>query len=53
MVHQPPDPFVAPRGLVDYVARVAEAADGLPLVLYLRNDAIGTATLASSARFRR
>ncbi len=41
MVHQPPDPFVSPRGLVDYVKRVADAGDGLPLMLYLRNDAIG------------
>ncbi len=41
MVHQPPDPFVAPRGVVEYVKRVADAADGLPLVLYLRNEAIG------------
>jgi len=41
MVHQPPDPFVAPRGVVAYVERIAEAADGLPLLLYLRNDAIG------------
>ena len=41
MVHQPPDPFVAPRGVVEYVRRVADAADGLPVVLYLRNDAIG------------
>ncbi len=41
MVHQPPDPFVAPRGVLDYVRRVADAADGLPLMLYLRNDAIG------------
>ena len=40
MVHQPPDPFVAPRGVVAYVARIAEAA-GLPVVLYLRNDGIG------------
>jgi 4-hydroxy-tetrahydrodipicolinate synthase len=46
MVHQPPDPFVAPRGLADYVRRVAEAADGTPVVLYLRNDAIGTAAIA-------
>jgi 4-hydroxy-tetrahydrodipicolinate synthase len=42
MVHQPPDPFVSPRGLVDYVERIADAADGLPVMLYLRNDAIGT-----------
>lgn len=41
MVHQPPDPFVAPRGVVDYVRRIAEAGDGLPLMLYLRNDGIG------------
>jgi len=41
MVHQPPDPFVSPRGVVAYVRRVAEAGDGLPLVLYLRNDGIG------------
>jgi 4-hydroxy-tetrahydrodipicolinate synthase len=41
MVHQPPDPFVSPRGLIDYVQRVADAADGLPVMLYLRNDSIG------------
>jgi 4-hydroxy-tetrahydrodipicolinate synthase len=41
MVHQPPDPFVAPRGVVAYVQRIAEAAQGLPVVLYLRNDGIG------------
>ena len=41
MVHQPPDPFVAPRGVVAYVQRIAEAGQGLPVVLYLRNDAIG------------
>ena len=40
MVHQPPDPFVSPRGVVAYVERVAEAG-GLPLMLYLRNDGIG------------
>jgi dihydrodipicolinate synthase/N-acetylneuraminate lyase len=38
MVHQIPDPFVAPRGLVDYVRRIADAPDGLPIVLYLRNE---------------
>ena len=41
MVHQPPDPFVSPRGVVAYVQRIAEAGDGLPLMLYLRNDNIG------------
>jgi 4-hydroxy-tetrahydrodipicolinate synthase len=41
MVHQPPDPFVSPRGVVSYVERIAEAGGGLPLMLYLRNDGIG------------
>ncbi|WP_297443135.1 dihydrodipicolinate synthase family protein [Acidocella sp.] len=41
MVHQPPDPFVSPRGVVEYVKRVAEAGQGLPVVIYLRNDNIG------------
>jgi 4-hydroxy-tetrahydrodipicolinate synthase len=41
MVHQPPDPFVSPRGVVAYVRRIAEAGGGLPLMLYLRNDGIG------------
>ena len=41
MVHQPPDPFVSPRGVVAYVERIAEAGGGLPLMLYLRNDGIG------------
>lgn len=42
MIHQPPDPFVAPRGIIEYVKRVHEAGGGLPIMLYLRNDAIGT-----------
>ena len=41
MVHQPPDPFVSPRGVISYVQRVADAGGGLPLMLYLRNDGIG------------
>jgi 4-hydroxy-tetrahydrodipicolinate synthase len=45
MIHQPPDPFVSPRGVVDYVRAIADAS-GLPLVLYLRNDSIGTAAIA-------
>lgn len=45
MVHQPPDPFAAPRGVVEYVRRIADTAEGLPLVLYLRNEAIGLATI--------
>ena len=46
MVHQPPDPFVAPRGVVDYLNAVADASGGLPMMLYLRNDAIGTRAIA-------
>ena len=46
MVHQPPDPFVAPRGLVDYVKSVSEAGNNIPVILYLRNDGIGTAAIA-------
>ena len=42
MVHQPPDPFVSPRGTVEYVKAIAKAGGGLPIMLYLRNDAIGT-----------
>ena len=42
MVHQPPDPFVAPRGIIDYLKAIADASGGLPIMLYLRNDAIGT-----------
>lgn len=42
MIHQPPDPFVSPRGTVDYVRAVSDASGGLPIMLYLRNDAIGT-----------
>lgn len=41
MVHQPPDPFVSPRGTVDYVKAIAQASGGLPMMLYLRNDTIG------------
>jgi 4-hydroxy-tetrahydrodipicolinate synthase len=50
MVHQPPDPFVSPRGVVAYVQRIAEAGDGLPLMLYLRNDGIGLDTIAQLCR---
>mgnify|MGYP001627788668 CR=1 FL=1 len=46
MIHQPPDPFVSPRGIGDYLQAVADAAPGLPLVLYLRNDAMGTDQIA-------
>ena len=50
MVHQPPDPFVAPRGVVAYVQRIAEAGQGLPVVLYLRNDAIGMEAIEQLCR---
>lgn len=50
MVHQPPDPFVAPRGVVTYVQQIAEAGEGLPLVLYLRNENIGLATIEALCR---
>jgi 4-hydroxy-tetrahydrodipicolinate synthase len=46
MVHQPPDPFVSPRGTLDYLKAIADASDGLPMMLYLRNDAIGTKAIA-------
>lgn len=47
MVHQPPDPFVAPRGIVDYLHAINDASGGVPMMLYLRNDAIGTAAIAA------
>ncbi|MEJ8475356.1 dihydrodipicolinate synthase family protein [Roseibium algae] len=46
MIHQPPDPFVSPRGTVDYVKAISGASGGLPIMLYLRNDAIGTSAIA-------
>ena len=46
MIHQPPDPFVSLRGTVDYVKAVSDASGGLPIMLYLRNDAIGTAGIS-------
>jgi 4-hydroxy-tetrahydrodipicolinate synthase len=50
MVHQPPDPFVSPRGVVGYMQRLADAADGLPLLLYLRNDGIGLDAIEALCR---
>lgn len=46
MIHQPPDPFCAPEGIADYVRAVVDAAPDVPIVLYLRNDAIGTKVIA-------
>lgn len=50
MVHQLTDPFVAPRGAVEYVRRVAEASNGLPIMLYLRNENIGLAAIETLCR---
>jgi 4-hydroxy-tetrahydrodipicolinate synthase len=50
MVHQPPDPFVSPRGVISYLERVVEAGDGLPVMLYLRNDGIGLDTIERLCR---
>lgn len=50
MVHQPPDPFVAPRGVFSYVSKIAEAGEGLPLVLYLRNENIGLDAIEALCR---
>ncbi|MGG5821087.1 dihydrodipicolinate synthase family protein [Falsiroseomonas sp. HW251] len=47
MIHQPPDPFRAPRGVAAYVARVADAAGGLPVLLYLRDDGGGPDAIAA------
>jgi len=46
MIHQPPDPFVSLRGTVDYVRAVRDASGGLPVMLYLRNDAMGPEGIA-------
>lgn len=46
MIHQPPDPFVATRGFIDYLKAVSDASGGLPMMLYLRNDTIGTQAIA-------
>jgi 4-hydroxy-tetrahydrodipicolinate synthase len=37
MIHQPPDPFASPRGMVQYVHAVADAT-ALPVILYVRRD---------------
>ncbi|AQZ54537.1 dihydrodipicolinate synthase family protein [Martelella mediterranea] len=42
MVHQPPDPFVSPRGTASYLRQISAASGGMPIMVYLRNDAIGT-----------
>lgn len=50
MVHQLTDPFVSPRGALEYVRRIAEASDGLPIMLYLRNENIGLAAIEALCR---
>ncbi len=37
MIHQVPDPFASPAGIIAYTHAVARVTD-LPVVLYLRND---------------
>ena len=45
MIHQPLDPFVAPRGIIEYIKKINEYSQDIPLILYLRNDMIGTQTI--------
>jgi 4-hydroxy-tetrahydrodipicolinate synthase len=47
MIQQPPDPFVAPRGIADYISAIWKAGNELPLILYLRNDGIGIDAIAA------
>lgn len=49
MVHHPLDPFAAPTAQADYFLAVAEAA-AVPVVAYLRSDAIPTAAVVRIAR---
>ena len=46
MVHQPPDPFASPEGMVAYVHAVAEAT-ALPCILYLRRDVFSESDFAA------
>lgn len=50
LIHQPPDAFTAPRGVVAYVERVAEAGGGMPILLYLRDDGIGLEQIEALCR---
>ncbi len=45
MIHQLPDPFAAPKGVIAYTQAVA-GVTGLPVILYLRNDAYSDGELA-------
>lgn len=48
MVHHPLDPFAAPQSQADYILAIAEALE-IPLVAYIRSDAIGVTDLARVA----
>lgn len=48
MVHHPLDPFAAPQSQADYFIAIAEALS-LPVVAYVRSDAIGAKDLARVA----
>jgi 4-hydroxy-tetrahydrodipicolinate synthase len=48
MSHQPLDPFAAPQAQAAYFRAIADAVD-LPLVAYIRSDAMGLADLLSVA----
>ncbi|MDQ0438249.1 dihydrodipicolinate synthase/N-acetylneuraminate lyase [Kaistia dalseonensis] len=48
MVHHPLDPFAAPQAQADYFIAIAEESE-LPLVAYLRSDAIGVVDLVRVA----
>ena len=45
MIHQVPDPFASPAGIIAYTHAVA-GVTGLPVVLYLRNDTFSDTELA-------
>lgn len=49
MAHHPLDPFAAPQSQADYFIAIAEASE-LPLVAYVRSDAMAVADLARIAR---
>jgi 4-hydroxy-tetrahydrodipicolinate synthase len=48
MVHHPLDPFAAPQSQADYILSIAEALT-IPLVAYIRSDAIGVKDLVRVA----
>ncbi len=45
MIHQLPDPFASPKGVIAYTHAVA-GVTGLPVILYLRNDTYSDGELA-------